>query len=484
MTTSLLVSLTKSMDSHSFLAITSGYTKIVHVIGFDRGNFTIDSLSLDSRAVCKGCAFLAHKGARVDSHEYALQAIQLGASALIVSNYWYAEHEALVESWAVPVLVCVDALDFLRFWAAMMLDSMPSLIKIGVTGSSGKTSTKDMLVCALSEKYTVWGSPGNFNSVLGLPLAILSMPLSVNCAVFEMAMSEKGEMADLAAMVRPQFAILTSLGTAHLANIGSQEGIAFEKKQIMQHAQVGDLFFVPEDVCYKDILQKDLLASVLEFGPKTLARQGIDFSWRPDNSVQLMIVDDHEIRLSQAGGHVRSNALAVWFLCRSLGMQGTEISRGLGSWLPASGRGNWIECAQHKILLDCYNANPDSMKASYLAFLESLSGTGVRRVAILGDMLELGELEAHAHDGIIRLVIEHKADLVLLCGPRMCASAMRLDKATLETQGIYVSKDLTEAQILCQRLIAPGDLILVKASRGMGLESLLSCIDPALEVRF
>lgn len=452
------------------------------VPGHGSGNPLLRKVAIDSREADGSSVFVAIKGENVDAHDFLVDLARKGIPLALVAQTWLESHRE-------ELRLCLDAgmvlLAFsrgergLQAWASVYRRKLGNLITVGVTGSSGKTTVKDMLQSVLSTRYKTWSSPGNLNSILGLPLAVLATEPDTELAVFEMAMSEVGEMAILADMVRPAYAVITNIGLAHVANLGSQRAIAFEKKQIASCFTGSERLFIPAYDSYGDFLAEGIKGKVLRFGSSD---PQADTAWRSDGAGgQYLAISGTEIHLPLAGAHIRADALAVVGIATELGIGADQIRQGFLSFQPGFGRGQIIR-GRYTIVLDCYNANPDSMAAAIRASAEF--GLGSRRVLVLGDMLELGGESAAAHGLLGQQALASGAQVLVFFGTEMAhafASASAGNTASPMVEIRYCA-DFNELLTVVPGLLADGDQILLKASRGMALERLVPYIQETSHV--
>lgn len=388
--------------------------------GLDETDRPIATVVIDSRAAMSGALFVALPGAHVDGHAFIVDAADRGAVAALVTEPVSEDGGA----WPIPVVVVRDTLSALHVLAAWYVDEHLSAhtTRVGITGSNGKTTTKELARAALETVAATYASRGNYNSETGLPLAVFATPPGVPFAVFEMAMSNPGEMAPLAAIIRPHVAIITNIGTAHIGQLGSRDAIALEKKQIASRFTGQQTLIVPERDDYRSFLGRDIDGAVVDFGAES-QRARIEVH----TGFSEIHIGRRVLRVPLPGEHNARNALAVLRLLEVLGhpLQG-RLAALAHAWddmsLPA-GRSEIHTHGALRIINDAYNANPDSMRAA-LAGVE----TDAVSVVILGDMLELGDFERDAHAEIVEVAMKTAARLVVLVGERF-ANAYELVSA-------------------------------------------------------
>jgi len=428
---------------------------------------------IDSRALNQqypASVFFALKGERTDGHTYVSGFSAQSVSMVVVTQAWSDTNPSICNTLVekdIPVLSVPDPLTALQAWAGEHRRSIVNLRRVGVTGSSGKTTTKDLLRAVGETHFKTWATEGNLNSVIGMPLAVLGLPEDTKLAIFEMAMSAPGEMKVLANIVEPDLAICTGIGTAHLAQLGSQDAIAREKRDITSAFNGQQSFLIPESDAHAGLLSEQVNGNVVRFGEKSC--EGFK-SWKalPDGGQQLDFLTGCAV-LPLSGAHIRSDFFAVLQASRLLGIPDDKTFRGVASFKPAFGRGQ-VSVGRCRVVLDCYNANPESMAASIHAFAENVASG--RKVLVLGDMLELGTVSRAQHEAIGDLALSIKPDVLLFFGSEMAAAY----KAVL-TRGVAQTKvlhavDFGSLSAQAAATIQAGDTVLLKASRGMELERL------------
>ncbi|AHC14560.1 UDP-N-acetylmuramoyl-tripeptide--D-alanyl-D-alanine ligase [Salinispira pacifica] len=456
---------------------------------------------LDSRQVSRGDVFFALQGERVNGHSYIPQAIEAGARAVVLQRHYFENHQQslleaaglgehcdesplvlaseLSEEHDTVVFVSVESpLECLQAAGAAVL-AMSGGFRIGITGSNGKTGTKDLLASVLSRKGDCFSRKGNFNSVIGLPVLMAQVPVNTDYTVMEMAMSEKGEMETLSRLVRPNAALITNIGTAHIGNIGSREGIAEEKFQIFSSMTEDGVAVLPDDDPWamKYLEEHPLQQRILYYGLGS--RHGFSIL-AEDVGETVIAYQGGEFRLPFSGRHMLHNTAGVITLARQLGLSDSEIQEGLNGFQLPQGRGNIIR--GHSLLIDdSYNANADSMAAA----IEQAAQVAVERqlVLILGDMLELGDYSDEHHRDVLSRAMDAEPSAILLLGEYFSRAADHLGGAGLDpadSSGVHAAADIEELKGLCKSIIQSGSAILLKGSRGMELERIIPFL-PGLE---
>jgi UDP-N-acetylmuramoyl-tripeptide--D-alanyl-D-alanine ligase len=392
-------------------------------------------VTIDSRDVQPGDLFVGLPGTRVDGGRFAGAALAAGAWGVLVAP----EHALNAQCARPGVLIAADeplaALQALaRSWRRALRAPV-----VGITGSTGKTTTKDLLAAMLAQDRRVVASEQNLNTEIGLPLTILGAPLGTEALVLEMAMRGPGQIAELAAIAEPDVGVIVNVGPVHLELLGSLEAIAAAKAELLVDLPPGATAVLPAGEPLLDVHLRDDLR-VVTFGP------GGD------------VAELGDVELPFSSAHMRSNALAALAAARALG---AEPHGPLEVTLSAM-RGDRIELPGPVLIIDdCYNANPMSMRAALDDLAASASG---RRLAVLGDMLELGADEGRFHAEIGDYAAQRGVDVLVTVGPL----ASRMGDA-FEGE-LHAVADAAGAATLARALLRPGDTMLVKGSRGVGLE--------------
>ena len=409
----------------------------------------------DSREAGPGGLFAAICGEHADGHDFAAGAVAAGAVAVLASR----------PVPGVPAVVVDDVTAALGRLAREAVRRAGSATVIGVTGSAGKTSTKDLLLAILSPDRRTVASRSNRNTEIGLPLEILSAPAGTEVLVLEMGMRGAGQIAELATISEPDVAVVVNIGPAHLELLGSLEAIAAAKAELIAALPQGGTAVVPAD--------EPLLAAHLRRDVRTV-------TFGPGGDVRLGKVDRERVEIDLDGTpvvlelsltqpHMRLNLLAAVAAARAVGV----IPRGRINAVISAGRGERRGLPGDVTLIDdCYNANPSSMRAA----LEDLAGAPPdrRRVAVLGDMLELGPQAREFHLEIGRHADRLGVDLLVTVGSLAAAMASDFSR---EVQAVA---DARAAAALVPTLLREGDVVLVKGSRGVGLEAVCRVLTAAV----
>ncbi len=418
-------------------------------------NKRVSGVAIDSRKIEEGYLFIPIKGARVDGHTFISQVMEKGALCTLSEKPLGDEADTyiLVDS-------CEQALKDLAEHYRKSL----GIKVVGITGSVGKTSTKEMIASVLSQKYKVLKTAGNFNNEIGLPLTIFNIREEHEVAVLEMGISDFGEMHRLAKMARPDICVITNIGLCHLENLVDRDGILKAKTEMFDFAAPDAKYILNGD--------DDKLITVKEwdgfnpiyFGLSTelsaFAEDIHSLSLKGTSCTICLGDNAFQVTIPIPGHHMVYNALAGALVGRELGLNGEEIKAGIEALVPVTGRNNMIETENFFIIDDCYNANPISTKAS----LDVLATADTRKVAILGDMFELGENEKELHYSVGVHAAEKEIDVLICIGElsKNTAEGARGHKTAVyhfDTKADFLSK--------AEALLSKDDCILVKASHGM-----------------
>lgn len=431
--------------------------------GTASAHFEVTGVTFDSREVGPGDLFVAMPGTVHDGHEFISKALEAGAAGLIVSKSVDAPH-VLVEDTA-------RALHDLGRAAR----ERTSATIIGVTGSVGKTSTKEALFAALDRcrPGRVHRSVKSYNNHTGVPLSLARMPRDAELAVLEMGMNNAGEIAALTRLVRPHVAVLTAIAPAHIENLGSEEAIADAKAEIFEGLEPDGLAILPNDTPHRDRLVRAArrhAGRIVTFGTGDAdvhALHAVRAAGGGSLVTAALLDSDVTFTISQRGDHWVSNALAVLASVEAVGGDVALAGLALADLGALKGRGERHRVAANGgealVIDESYNANPASMAATLKSFGAE---TGVdRRIAVLGPMRELGEHSAALHAALATAVVDAKVDELVLVGEDM----RPLEKALAGDIHVIRVADALEASDAVSRMVRPGDAILVKASNSVGL---------------
>ena len=438
-------------------------------------------ISLDSRKMEGDDLFVPIVGERVDAHRFLCQAIASGAAVVFTSEHHCGEEvkacvrqqcgenreqerKALQAAW-IEVPDTKKALQDLGSFCRKRL----SLPLVGITGSVGKTTTREMIAEALSAGFLVYKTPGNSNSQVGVPITIAEIPQSAEIGVIELGMSEPGEMERISRVARVDCAVITNIGVAHIEQLGSQEHILEEKLHIQDGMPAEGILFLNGD--------DPLLASVVpkEGRKRVLYGLGRDCDYRAEDlhleegyPVFTAVHGDRSVRvrLQVMGSHMVSNAMAALAVADTYGLSMEKAALALGQFKGYKGRQQIFQWGGVTVIDDSYNASPVSMKAG-LEVLASVKGEG-RRIAVLADMKELGLEAVRFHEEIGAYIGEHPLDMVLLLGELASCIGSGMDAARAVTPHIEMDR-LAQVEEWLDEHIREGDCILFKGSNSMKL---------------
>ena len=402
----------------------------------------------------------------MDGHQFIREVFDKGAIAVVCEE----EPEELPG----PCIRVEDSLAALRQIAAFYREQMPIPI-VGITGSVGKTSTKEFVASVLAQKYKTHKTQGNFNNEIGVPLTLLAMPEDTEAAVVEMGINHFGEMHRLSEMVKPDICVMTNIGQCHLEFFGSRDGILKAKSEIFD-------FMNPEGtVCVNG--DDDKLVTI----EKVHGKRPVHFGLSPENDIYADTIVSRgllgstatihtpdaafDVQIPLPGAHMVLNALAATAVGLQLGLTTEQIAAGIAAVQAVSGRSRVVQAGDLVLIDDCYNANPVSTKAA----LDLLSLADGRKVAVLGDMFELGEKEREMHGQVGAYAAEQGIDC-LYCAGSLSEEMYR----TAKEAGISQAEHFADTDALLAELpglLHPGDSVLIKASHGMGYAKIVEALE-------
>ncbi len=465
-------------------------------LGFERPaegtqHIVVRQTCIDSRQATAESLFVALKGERTDGHAYVANAFSAGASLALVERpiagyaMLDATRQSAPEPLSPPLTVLVpNTLAALQRIAHGRRAARPDLRVAAVTGSVGKTTTKEIVAAVLARRYRVLKSAGNLNNEIGLPLTLLSLEAEHQCAVLEMGMYDLGEIAALCRIAEPQIGVVTNVGPTHLERLGTIERIAQAKAELAQSLPDDGVAVLNGDDARVRAMQRQTRARVVTYGlfddntvyADDIVAEGLDgahFTARVNLSAGFAVeAVSPPLRLRMLGQHAIWAALPAIAVGLVEGLSWDEIARGL--WeagqglrlMPKRGLGGVV------LLDDCYNASP----ASNAAALDVLAQLPGRHVAVLGDMYELGAMEAEGHRQVGRACAK-AADVLVTVGERARLIAEGAREGGLAAGVIHSVADNASAIALLRELCAPGDAVLIKGSRGMAMEAIVNALE-------
>lgn len=453
------------------------------IVAGDAAALVTSGVSTDTRKLPEGCLFIALKGEKFDANTFAPQALANGASVVIVSNYITGrdgfpsrppENNGQLGELSQPnkaVILVPDTLLALQALASWWRNSLTRNV-VGLTGSNGKTSTKDFTASVLREKFSVNATKGNLNNHIGLPLTVLETTPEHTAAVFEMGMNHPGEIAPLTAIARPHIAIITNIGSAHIEYMGTREAIAKEKASIAAHMTADDFVIIHHDCEFQEIITASTQAKIVIVGAEKNFIHAENATEKNGCASFTLCIGEEKanVTLPVAGKHMIANALLAAAAGNLLDISIEKIAHGLSHTSLTSGRLRRFEHEGILVFDDTYNANPESM----IAGLETLANTECtgKKIAVLGRM---GELGTHLAEGAKRV--------------GECAASLQLTTITVGNDADLISKfagtsaihfsNKDDAAAWLQTNTKQGDVILFKGSRGSTMETLMNQVFPS-----
>jgi UDP-N-acetylmuramoyl-tripeptide--D-alanyl-D-alanine ligase len=435
------------------------------------GHWVASGVSIDTRTLQEGDLFIALKDVR-DGHDFVAAALEKGACAAMVSY----RPEGIAED--APLLIVDDALQGLeRLGTAARARTAARVI--GVTGSVGKTSTKEMLREMLAPQGKTHASLASYNNHWGVPLTLARMPADTEFAIIEMGMNHPGEIAPLSKMVRPHVALVTIVGAAHLEAFEDENGIAREKASIIDGLEQGGQAVFNADIPTQEAMARYADAKGITpiwFGAKASEAHLLEVIVGAVETQAKAEVSGaaYEMQINSAGAHFAMNALGALAAVEALGADPLQAARDIANWSPVVGRGARVDVTLHDgrkidLIDDAYNANPTSMRAALAVLGASPSK---RRVAILGDMKELGPTARDIHASIASWAEIENVERVHTIGQDMAA----LDAALAETQRGEYRQTPEEFLLLLESILKDGDTVLVKSSLSSKLGQVVDAI--------
>ena len=424
-----------------------------------RGATPLSRISTDTRAVAPGSCFVALRGERFDAHDFLKQAVESGAAALVVSDAKRAG------GLGVPVYAVSDTLEALgalgryrrRMWGKPV---------IGVVGTNGKTSTKELLRAALGAARRVHATTGNYNNLVGVPLTLFAIPDAADVAVIEMGTNQPGEVARLRAIVEPDVVVITSIAEEHLEGLGDLEGVLREEVSACDGVA---LAVAPSAQPEIGEAARERATRVLNTGLDTGDVRPSAWGIQPDGQGWLDLNDVH-VRVPLRGVHNLRNAMLALTVAREQGVSVTDAARGIASMPAPPMRVNFENHGAATVINDAYNSNPGSARVAL--DLLAHAGAGRQRVAVLGTMLELGPQADRLHDEVARAALALPLDLVVGVG----SFADALQRVAPGEARVVSGADPEAAWAALRSRLASDAVILLKGSRGVRLERLVPLI--------
>lgn len=431
----------------------------------------VSSITTDSRNITVNGLFIAIKGARTDGNKFIPDMYKSGAICCISENDPEDIADFLQEKAYIQVESCYQALkDIAAYYRTVCMTKI-----IGITGSVGKTTTKEMIASVLSEHFNTLKTQGNYNNEVGVPLTLFRLREEHEIAVVEMGISEFGEMTRLSQIAKPDICVITNIGQCHLETLGDRDGVLKAKTEIFSYMAVDGKVYLNGD--------DDKLRQITDINGIKPVYYGIDYNCDvfADNIINNgldgiyfdAVTKSKRIALhvSVPGIHMVLDALAAVAIAIDLGMTTDEITAGISKFTPVGGHSNIIKTDKFTIMDDCYNANPVSMKAA----IDVLSSAKGRKVAIIGDMFELGTGEKMLHYDIGTYAVNSGIDCIICVG-ELAKQYVMGALATDENHNVLYYEDTKKAVEMVKSIVKEGDSILVKASHAMEFEKIVATL--------
>jgi len=430
-------------------------------------NLSFSSVAIDSRAVKDGSLFFALAGSSHDGHKFVQAAFNSGARGAVVDSSKLDNFDLIntAQKAGKDLIVVGDTKKGLQDSARVYLEKFPNLKKVGITGSSGKTTTKEITAAIIScEKNTVMNK-GNLNSETGLPLSVFEVRAHHEISVFELGMNRQNEISEITEVLKPNVALITNIGSAHIEFFGSKAKIVNEKKCIFKFLKDGDIALVPANDEFAEELAQGVTGKVKFFsqdnfkefeGSRSLGLEGTEIIWAGE-----------KVHFALPGKHSLDDAIAAIAIAKEIPVSDNAIIRGLESVKPLFGRLEILNGKRATVVRDCYNANPESAAKS-VEFCDSLEWPG-RKIYVIADMLELGDSSVLEHEKLGFNLSVSSAKKVFLFGNEIKSAVRNIED---NSKPFFYSSDINELSAAIDSYVKKGDLVLLKGSRGCALERL------------
>lgn len=426
------------------------------------GNATVENVSIDSRTIRPGDLYIAIQGEKFDGHVFSKSAVENGAAAVMCHKD--------IDCDCPRIIVDDTAKAFLKLasWYRELFD----ILVVGLTGSVGKTTTKEMIAAVLASELNTLKTEGNLNNSIGVPRTLMRLEEDTQAAVIEMGMDQKGQISELTGCVKPDAAVITNIGVSHLENLGSREGILAAKMEIVEGLREGGKLFLNSDDPYLMSVQVEN-HEVIYFGinntESKYRAENIEAKGDTTEFDVCFCGEKQHIMIPTIGIHNVYNAVAAFAVGCEHGIKPENAAEGLSGYTPSGMRQRIRSVCGITFIEDCYNASPDSVRAA----INTLSSVNAgRKIAVLGDMLELGSISEEAHRNSGMLAARKGIDAVFTLGERSKATALRAKELGVETAESFLSH--SELADRLYNFIKEGDAVLFKGSRAMKLEDVIN----------
>jgi UDP-N-acetylmuramoyl-tripeptide--D-alanyl-D-alanine ligase len=429
----------------------------------------VTGVSTDSRTLKHGDIFFAIRGPTFDGHDFAPCALSRGASGVVVDKSYKLPDgmDASRFLWADDTIIALGKL------AAYYRNELPCTI-IAVTGSNGKTTTREMIYHVLSKKFRGRRSQKSFNNHIGVPLTVLSSDMSDEFLIVEVGSNHPGEIDYLGSIISPNISVVTNVGESHLEGFGSVDRVAIEKASLAKHVRSGGLIVANGDRELLLRLVSNPHAMIVSFGNQPHNDMRITSLNTTANHIRFQVNDHFNFDLPVIGGHNALNALAAIVVARRMGFDMNQIADAFNDFVLPSMRLEQITFGKITVLNDAYNANPSSMRAA-IDVLRNFEWTG-RKVFFFGQMMELGDASQQLHCDLVKNIMQANIDVVVFVGEYakiMCKEAIALG---MNSKKAFAFPTTEKAADEIHHIIADGDLILMKGSRTMKMETIIGKI--------
>ena len=439
-------------------------------LGSLREDLEIGKISTDTRALDKNDVFFALRGPHFDGHDFIAEAQEKGAKHFILSD------ERKAPKGESNAILVEDTLTAYGDLAAFFRQKF-NIPAIAITGSSGKTTVKELVAHVLSQKYSVLKNRGTENNLIGVPKTLLQLEPAHEALVLEMGTNQPGEIQRLSSIIRPQVGVLTQIGYSHLEKLKTIEGVLEEKLSLLSNLERGGtLFLNGEDTNLKNTVSGAHRLMRVGFG-----REGNHFYadnvWCHEKGSSFYLNGKDLFEIPLLGRHNILNSLLAIAVAVTMGLEVEVIRKSLKDFKPISGRLHLKNFEGITFIDDSYNSNPTSFRAA-LEALKSFKVRGKKGV-VFGDMLELGEMGGELHRQIGLLLSGLLFDFVIATGPLSRLAVDEALKNGYDASKVHLAKNSTEAGNICRRMISAGDMVLIKGSRGMKMEKVFECFTPS-----
>ncbi|MCL2184669.1 MAG: UDP-N-acetylmuramoyl-tripeptide--D-alanyl-D-alanine ligase [Treponema sp.] len=446
------------------------------LISFSSDN-GFSSVSIDSRSACANSVFYALNGTMCDGHKFVNAAFSAGASCAVVESSKINTFNIvnIAQNMGKNLIVVEDTLASLQDSARVYLEKFDKLKKVGITGSAGKTMTKEITAAIIScEKNTVMNK-GNLNSETGLPLSVFEVRDHHEVGVFELGMNKTGEILKSANVLKPNIALITNIGSAHIEFFGSKDKILDEKISIFNYLKKDDIALIPsKDEYAKKMAKAACTSGNIKFYSTETIEEFEGTRSLGLNGTQIYFAGE-KINFSLPGKHSLDDAIAAIAIAKEIPVSISAIKQGLESVKPLFGRLQVLK-GRTTVICDCYNANPEST-AKAIEFCDSAEWKG-RKIYVIADMLELGEFAHNAHSELGSLLDASKADKIFLFGKEIKAAVN-----ILKNKPYFYSENFDEVSASLNSYVQKDDIVLLKGSRGCALERLTDMLLGAVNVQ-